>query len=159
MQAGRLPGVLAGVREIYRIEGVRGFYVGFLTTVAREVPFAMIQYPLYESLKVRWARKQQHPLSPLQAAACGSAAGGFAGVLTTPLDLIKTRLMLGAADRTRPYRGPVECAGRIVREEGGPWALFKGWMPRTMWISLGGFVFFGAYEGSQAALGLKEAAP
>jgi solute carrier family 25 (mitochondrial S-adenosylmethionine transporter), member 26 len=30
--------------------------------------------------------------------------------------------------------------------EGGIRVLFSGVQPRVMWISIGGFVFFGAYE-------------
>ena len=41
------------VRETWRREGVRGFYRGYLTTVAREIPFSLIQFPLWEWLKIR----------------------------------------------------------------------------------------------------------
>lgn len=40
---------------------------------------------------------------------------------------------------------------RVYTEEG--WQrLFSGVKPRTMWISIGGFVFFGAYETASASL-------
>lgn len=39
----------------------------------------------------------------------------------------------------------------IYKEEG--WrALFLGLQPRVMWIGIGGFVFFGAYEKSKEVL-------
>ena len=43
------------------------------------------------------------------------------------------------------YNGPVHTFHRILSEEGSV-AFFKGIVPRVFWISLGGFVFFGAYE-------------
>ncbi|CAM9473608.1 unnamed protein product, partial [Chrysoparadoxa australica] len=34
----------------------------------------------------------------------------------------------------------------------GAAALFRGFTPRVAWIGIGGFVYFGAYEGSKAFL-------
>ena len=38
--------------SLWRIEGVQGLYKGFNITIMREIPFAFIQFPIYESLKV-----------------------------------------------------------------------------------------------------------
>lgn len=123
-----------------------GLYRGYGITLMREIPFAMIQFPLYESFKVYWSDKQNSPVNPFQAAACGSFSGGIAAGFTTPLDVIKTRLMLGADKDGKLYVG----VGDVVRRtasEGGFTVFWSGLQPRVMWISIGGFVFFGAYEG------------
>ena len=44
-----LPQNLAHVLEK---DGIGGFYKGFGITIMREIPFAFIQFPLYESMKV-----------------------------------------------------------------------------------------------------------
>jgi hypothetical protein len=49
------------------------------------------------------------------------------------------------------YDGVMNTMVRIVREE-GPRALLKGLTARVTWISLGGFVLFGAYEQSKRIL-------
>jgi len=56
-----------------------------------------------------------HPLNtPLQH--IGATAGAITGVVTTPLDVLKTRLMTqGASGR---YKGIVDCTTKIVQEEG-----------------------------------------
>ena len=134
--------VRAGVR--------RGFYAGYGTTVLREIPFSVIQFPLYEINKravSRW--KGGAAPSPFEAALCGSAAGGIAAALTTPVDVVKTRLMLGADAQGVPYRGTV-ATFRRVHAEGGARALFAGVVPRTGWICVGGAVFFGVYEQARA---------
>lgn len=122
-----------------------GLYRGYGITLTREVPFAFIQFPLYERFKIEWGRMQGRDASPLQAAACGSVAGGIAAALTTPLDVVKTRLMLGSDKGGVPYRGAKDVVARLVNEEGGR-IFLSGIQPRVMWISIGGFVFFGAYE-------------
>mmetsp|Transcript_17900 Transcript_17900/g.71759 ORF Transcript_17900/g.71759 Transcript_17900/m.71759 type:complete len:126 (+) Transcript_17900:158-535(+) len=119
-------------------------------TVFREIPFAMLQMPLLEAMKRSWARYANvDQLAPPQVAACGSLCGGVAAAATTPLDVIKTRLMLGSDLQGVPYdKGVLECATRIARNE-GPSAFFAGISARVFWISLGGFIFFGAYDASQ----------
>jgi solute carrier family 25 S-adenosylmethionine transporter 26 len=94
MQVGRYNQVAEAVRSIWASGGARAFYTGYWATVAREIPFSFIQFPIYERLKIVWASKQGTEVTPLQGAACGSAAGLIAGVLTTPLDVVKTRRML-----------------------------------------------------------------
>lgn len=122
-----------------------GLYRGYGITLMREVPFAFVQFPLYERFKVEWGRYQGSEATPLQAAACGSFSGGIAAALTTPLDVIKTRLMLGADRHGVRYDGARDVVNRLLNEEGAT-VLLSGIQPRVMWISIGGFVFFGAYE-------------
>ncbi len=123
-----------------------GLYRGYGITLMREIPFAFIQFPIYEKMKTSWATHQSLPqVTPIQAALCGSISGAIAAAATTPLDVIKTRLMIGVDANGVSYKGALDVARRTVVGEGYV-ALFKGIEPRVLWISLGGFVFFGAYE-------------
>ncbi len=151
-----------------------GFYRGFGMTVMRDVPFAMMQFPLYEFLKRRWFSTRsaaaraaspyaddatitaQATLTPAHAALCGSIAGGVSAAATTPIDVVRTRLMLGHDPAGEVYKGAMDCVRRVVAQEG--WRkLFAGLTPRVTWISIGGSVFFGAvetYKGILAKAGL-----
>ncbi|KAF3931394.1 Mitoferrin [Dactylella cylindrospora] len=132
---GRDRGVTGIWRELYR---------GYGVTIMREIPFTMIQFPLWEALKrgaVRWRGGEGRRATGAESAVCGSLAGGVAAALTTPLDVLKTRMML--ADKSI---SAVSMLGKIVREE-GPGKLLSGVGPRVMWISAGGAVFLGAYTG------------
>ena len=122
-----------------------GLYRGYGITLLREIPFAMIQFPLYERFKVIWGVRQGTPATPLQAAVCGSISGAIAAAVTTPLDVVKTRLMLGKDRQGQPYKGALDVFQKTVRKEGVA-VLFSGVQPRVIWISIGGFVFLGAYE-------------
>ena len=128
-----------------------GLYRGYGMTLLREIPFAMIQFPLYEKAKHIWAEQQQSPCSPIQAATCGSISGGFAAGVTTPLDVVKTRLMLGVDKDGTTYKSAADVISRTYHGEGAK-VFLSGIQPRVMWISIGGFVFFGAYEGFKHAL-------
>lgn len=82
------------------------------------------------------------PYSPFISATCGSAAGSVAAAITTPLDVTKTRIMLNE-EKNPP--GVILTLRNIARE-GGVKLLYSGVLPRTLWMGIGGFIYFGAYE-------------
>ena len=147
MQTGRYEKLSIALREISLTYGVRGFYVGYGSTVAREVPFSFIQFPLWERAKLIWTKhiNEGKDIEAYQGAICGSLSGGIAAAITTPLDVIKTRLMLDVDANKVPYNGFFDCAKRLYAENGTN-TFFKGIVPRVSWITVGGFLFFGAYE-------------
>jgi len=126
--------------RIWSLEGAAGFYRGFQTTMSREVPFCLIQMPIWEWLKKHWSRAVGRRTSSGESAVCGAGAGVVAAVTTTPLDVAKTRIML-AEDKL----GAIQVLTSIYRKEGFP-GLFAGVMPRTIWVAVGGIIFFGVYE-------------
>lgn len=123
--------------KILRTEGGFGLYRGFTATIQREIPFAAIQFPIYEGLKKTFAGEDRRKM-----AICGSFAGGLTGFLTTPLDVLKTRAMLN----TRNHPDEATPSFRTLWKEGKVRSLFAGAVPRVLWVSIGGFVFFGVYE-------------
>jgi solute carrier family 25 S-adenosylmethionine transporter 26 len=157
MQTGDSLGLMNTVRSVLKekhgplgdITG--GLYRGYGITLLREIPFAAIQFPMYEKAKLVIGEWQKSPATPVQSAACGSVAGGIAAAITTPLDVLKTRLMLGVDKAGVPYKNATDVFRRVLADE-GPATLFSGVQPRVMWISIGGFVFFGAYEGFKSTL-------
>ena len=70
----------------------------------------------------------------------------MAAGVTTPLDVLKTRVMLSARR---------ESMVRIVRtilRENGIRPFFAGIGPRVTWISIGGAIFLGSYQWAVNAL-------
>ncbi|XP_034023057.1 S-adenosylmethionine mitochondrial carrier protein isoform X2 [Thalassophryne amazonica] len=128
-----------------REEGFRGLYRGYRSTVLREIPFSLVQFPLWEYLKTLWSQRQGHTLSSWQAAVCGAFAGAFAAFVTTPLDVVKTRIMLAKAGTTTAS-GNIPLVLYDVWKSRGLTGLFAGSIPRIAFIGLGGFIFLGSYE-------------
>ncbi|XP_073643629.1 mitochondrial S-adenosylmethionine carrier protein isoform X5 [Tursiops truncatus] len=115
------------------------------------IPFSLVQFPLWESLKALWSWRQDHVVDSWQSAVCGAFAGGFAAAVTTPLDVAKTRIMLAKAGSS-PASGNVLSALHGVWRTRGLSGLFAGVFPRMAAISLGGFIFLGAYDQTRSFL-------
>lgn len=132
-------------------EGIQGLYRGYKSTVLREIPFSLVQFPLWESLKALWSWRQDHVVNSWQSAVCGAFAGGFAAAVTTPLDVAKTRIMLAKAGSSTAS-GNILSALHAVWQTQGLSGLFAGVFPRMAAISLGGFIFLGAYDQTRSFL-------
>ncbi|CAJ1367255.1 unnamed protein product [Effrenium voratum] len=138
-----------------KAEGVKGFFAGFAATAMREVPFALIQMPLFEELKYLhpWARQAQRENNTHQQGLigmhCGFIAGSCAGIATTPLDAAKTRIMLTEDPTQRLGLWRTLCS---MKKECGMMGLFKGAVPRALHSGLGGALWLGAFEWSKLFL-------
>ena len=160
-QAGQYPSsisALQGILSKHRMIGVRGvwreMYRGWSVTIMREVPFTVIQFPLWESMKeYRRRTSGKEGISAIESAAFGSASGAIAAGFTTPLDVLKTRMML-AKEKT----ALVPLLRRILKDS-GPRAFFAGIGPRVLWISAGGAIFLGSYQWAHNSLSDKYELP
>ncbi|XP_037892696.1 S-adenosylmethionine mitochondrial carrier protein homolog [Glossina fuscipes] len=141
----------------YKNEGLRqGLYRGFGSTIMREIPFSLIQFPLWEYFKLQWSPATGLELTPFSVALCGAIAGGISSGLTTPLDVIKTRVMLAERNSLIVKLTIPQVLSSILREKGFK-GLFAGFIPRVLWITLGGAFFFGFYDLTSRLLVSKEA--
>ncbi|KAH0559482.1 hypothetical protein GP486_004002 [Trichoglossum hirsutum] len=139
---------ILGQRAVLGIGGVwREIYRGWSVTVMREVPFTMIQFPLWEAMKeYRRRTTGRDVISAIESGLFGSVAGAVAAGITTPLDVLKTRMMLA-----RERQPMLSLLSQILRDS-GPRAFFAGIGPRVFWISAGGAIFLGSYQWAYNAL-------
>ena len=66
MQVGQYATFSEAVTKIAAENGVATFFIGYWTTVAREIPFSFIQFPIYEGLKKAIAWSQKAETTPTQ---------------------------------------------------------------------------------------------
>ena len=80
----------SSVKEIYLKGGVRGFYQGWAATVARDVPYAIVYFPLYANLKQTdlFHNGKEFKYNFL----AGFLSGMAAAAVSCPFDVVKTRL-------------------------------------------------------------------
>ena len=89
-----------------------------------------------------------------QDALCGSLAGGISTFLTTPMDVVKTRLM-GGDHGEYDYTSVGNAVQRMLVEE-GPKSFFIGTTGRLMHKIPANGLFYIFYESFRALLGVSE---
>lgn len=85
---------LHALRTIYRTEGLAEFFSGYKATIFRDLPFSALQFAFYEQeqkLAKSWVGPGKDIGLGLEILT-GASAGGIAGVLTCPMDVVKTRI-------------------------------------------------------------------
>ncbi|XP_078437219.1 mitochondrial substrate carrier family protein [Wolffia australiana] len=143
-------GMFQAGRSIFREHGLRGLYAGYWSTLARDVPFAGLMVTFYEAFKDLAARASKAglahkiPMNPTtEGLILGGLAGGLAAYLTTPLDVMKTRLQVqGPSAR---YAGWYDVMKMTWTNEGLK-GLFRGSIPRISWYIPASALTFMAVE-------------
>lgn len=112
--------------------GLVGLYKGASACLLRDVPFSAIYFPTYNHLKRDYfGESSTKQLGVLQLLTAGAIAGMPAAYLTTPCDVIKTRLQVEARKGDTSYASLTHCAKTVFKEEGFK-AFFKGGPARIM---------------------------
>ncbi|XP_015877085.3 uncharacterized protein LOC107413603 [Ziziphus jujuba] len=152
LQAGLFDNVGEAIVGTWHQDGLKGFFRGTGATLCREVPFYVAGMGLYAESKKAVQQILGRELEPWETIMVGALSGGLAAVVTTPFDVMKTRMM------TAPQGRPVSMsmvAFSILRHE-GPLGLFKGAVPRFFWIAPLGAMNFAGYELARKAMDRNE---
>jgi solute carrier family 25 S-adenosylmethionine transporter 26 len=137
---------------------------GYTALAARNLPFTAMQFPMFEHLKrtIREHRKQKGTATgtlletSLITAVSAGSAGSVAAVITTPIDVVKTRIMLSAGEDGDAKAGNRKSGLTVAKEvlkESGVKGLFRGGALRGVWTALGSGLYLGVYESGRVYLG------
>ena len=158
-------GMVEAARGIVKDHGIKGLYRGMGITVLEIMPYAALQFGLYDVFntmaenmrkKRRNPSKDGQPLPPssLQSFACGLAAGTLAKLGTHPLDVVKKRFQVAGLQRSARYGERVSesmaasfllCLEGIAKKEGLS-GFYKGAMPSLLKAAPSAAVTFACYD-------------
>lgn len=82
--------ILECIKNIYRQEGMRAFYLSYTTQLAMNLPFQSLHFMTYEFCQN--ITNNERCYNPSAHVISGAFAGGIAAAITTPLDVCKTLL-------------------------------------------------------------------
>lgn len=157
---------------------------GYTALVGRNLPFTGLQFPLFEYVRshvIDWWRRRKGNLAGRKGGRyseqteqlieragltglSASVSGTVASFVTTPIDVVKTRLMLSATDSAgsggydarskstkRPTKGAFAVGREIFQQEGVP-GLFRGGSIRAVWTAVALSLYLSIYEGGRVYL-------
>ena len=151
---------------------------GYTALAARNLPFTAMQFAMYEHMKKAILAKRHQAgtssgslleVGTVTAISAG-AAGSIAAVVTTPVDVVKTHMMLSAStddpdiDRQKKAgltndikkvakrSGGIAVAKEVIAENGVK-GLFRGALLRAVWTAFGSGLYLSVYESGRIWLG------
>lgn len=175
LQSGAHSTLQETVMFTIRQEKVLGIFGSgrLLSQILRDVPYAVLTAVLYDLMQVslqQYVKKQQQQQQQQQFqqqlrfnsrsprlvlrsewidAISGAVAGGVSTLLTTPLDVVKTRLMASAQSEF----ASVGAAVLRIWEQEGMFGFFRGGASRLMHKVPANALFFACYEMLRSVLG------
>lgn len=157
-------GLFDAIRTISRKEGLSTFVFGYKETLFRDLPFSALQFAFYEKFRqFAIIYNGSDDLSVPLELLTGSSAGGLAGILTTPLDVIKTRIQTTTsanafttfASQNAPSKrnflsfisrfSILNALSSIYKAE-GIFGLFSGVGPRFIWTGIQSSIMLFLYQ-------------
>lgn len=154
MQAGAKGRSWQVLLKIIENDGVLGLYAGYSATLLRNLPAGVLSYSSFEYLKAAVLSKtKQAQMEPIQSVICGALAGAISASITTPLDVVKTRLMTQNVNNVAAvlHSGVSATVKQIVKEEG--WVGFtRGMGPRVLHSACFSALGYFAFETARLAI-------
>jgi len=166
-------GIFHALSTVFREEGPRALYRGWLPSVIGVIPYVGLNFAVYESLKdwliqtKPFGLAENSELSVTTRLACGAAAGTVGQTVAYPLDVIRRRMQMvgwkdassvltadGKSKAPLEYTGMVDAFRKTVRHEGFG-ALYKGLVPNSVKVVPSIAIAFVTYEVVKDVLGVE----
>ncbi|PFH61743.1 hypothetical protein XA68_16363 [Ophiocordyceps unilateralis] len=147
--------------QAFRQLGIRRLFSGYPALVARNLPFTGLQFPIYEHVRARLRERAPSAADPglvetgVTAGLSAGSAGAVAAFLTTPVDVVKTRIMVEAGRGDGPKPGSWSVCKTVWRQKGLR-GFFRGAALRSVWTALGSSLYLGSYDVAKLWLGSRK---
>ncbi|KAI8799919.1 mitochondrial carrier domain-containing protein [Cladochytrium replicatum] len=124
--------------SVYRAEGLRGFYRGYLLSLGVFVPYTVTFFLTYEQLKMmaiaRTPSKSLQELPFYTYLLSSACAGAVAGAISNALDVVKTRVQINSTSSSQRTASALEVMRHMWVNDGGLRAFTKGMVARVVWV-------------------------
>lgn len=148
---GAYRSITHGGRQIYRVDGLKGFYRGLVPSLFG-VSHGALQFMAYEQLKrhgTNQVGQGDGGLSAVNYLWFSGASKVFAGSVTYPYQVVRARLQMYEAGQT--YKGVRDAIAQIWKQE-GLGGFYKGLGPNLVRVLPSTWVTFLVYEKTKAFL-------
>lgn len=123
------------IKDVYNHWGFVGFYRGIGPTIIRAILLNATKLATYDHIKhslINYKILSDGYMCHFVSSVC---AGVCIAVVTSPVDIVKTRIMNQPKDN-KIYSGMIDCATKMFKAEGAM-AFYKGFTPQ--WMRFGPF--------------------
>lgn len=150
---GAYPSMMAGMKSIWKMEGIRGYFHGLIPAIFG-VSHGALYFLAYENIK-RWqrARSENGQLSNTDTIIGSALSKVFAGTSTYPSQVIRSRLQTYDPSAKTITRGPgIILLIRDLWRNEGFLGFYKGLVPNLARVVPSTCVTFLVYENTKWAL-------
>lgn len=144
----RINNVFQAFGSIYSVGGVRGLWKGTGINATRAALVTLGDLSAYDLSKRKLMVLLDSPDNRLIQFMGAMTAGFTSAVLSTPADVVKSRIMNQPTDekgRGLHYKGTIDCFTKLYTEEGF-FAMYKGFLPYWLRIGPWALVFWTTFE-------------
>ncbi|RLN87580.1 hypothetical protein BBJ28_00005886 [Nothophytophthora sp. Chile5] len=146
----RAKGFVAVTKQVFRAEGIRGFYRGYFPSIATYAPSSSIWWgsygllvPMYYNLMKSWQTdpfwKQGTLENMVAQGLSGASAGIITGIITNPMDIVRTKAQVYT------QYGAMDTLKYILKRD-GPRGLMTGLSARLLAMGPSGILMVTSYE-------------
>ncbi|XP_048469672.1 calcium-binding mitochondrial carrier protein SCaMC-2-B isoform X3 [Rhincodon typus] len=155
-KTGQYSGMLDCAKHVFKKEGIRAFYKGYVPNMLGIIPYAGIDLAIYETLKNSWLQRYAtDSVDPgvFVLLACGTVSSTCGQLASYPLALVRTRMQAQATAEGAPQPTMLGLFRHILSTEGAI-GLYRGLAPNFMKVIPAVSISYVVYENLKMTLGV-----
>jgi solute carrier family 25 uncoupling protein 8/9 len=137
----RYTGLVNAYQAIFKQEGFKAYWTGFLPNLARNCIVNATELVAYDQTKQTLLTRGWVDDARLHIL-CGLSAGVWATAMGSPVDVVKTRVM---NSQKGEFKSALDCAVKLLKKD-GPLGFYKGVFPNFVRIASWNIVAWSTLE-------------